>query len=176
MRHEAGWRGTAAPFEMLHTIESVLSLVHHLKTYNEEVRVVLEATGHYHWPVVNLLVEKGIFVACINALRMKKYCVQSLRRVKTDQVDAIKIASYGITYWDELTAIPPSDDIFGELHTFSRQYYRYISLLVKAKVNLSNLLDQTMPGIQSLMSDQDGKHKLTDFVQRYWHFGNILTM
>ena len=43
------------PFEMLHTMEGILLLVKRIKTYDEEVRVVLEDTGHYHWPVVMLL-------------------------------------------------------------------------------------------------------------------------
>ena len=47
------------PFEMLHTMEGILSLVRLIRTYTEEVRVVLEDTGHYHWPVVTLLVENG---------------------------------------------------------------------------------------------------------------------
>ncbi len=76
-----------APFKMLHTVESVLSLVHTLEAYKEETRAILEDTGHYHLPVVTLLVENGIFVCTVNALRMKKYCSQSLRRAKTDKID-----------------------------------------------------------------------------------------
>lgn len=166
----------AAPFEMLHTVESIRSLLSLLKTYNEEIRVVLEATGHYHWPVFTMLVKNGIFVACINSLRMKKFCAQSIRRAKTDRIDSIKIASYGITYWAELIASPSSGGIYDELRTFSRQYYQYTSLVVKTKVNLSNLLDQVLPGIQNLLDDQNGGHKLTCFVQRYWHFDNILAI
>ena len=49
-------------------------------------------------------------------------------------------------------------------------------MLVKAKVNLSNLLDQTMPNIKDLMNDSPGNHKLTDFVKRYYHYGHILEM
>lgn len=72
-------------------------MIDRLNAYDEEVRVVLEATGYYHWPVVCLLVEKGVFVSCINALRMKKYCAQSIRKGKTDHIDSIKIAAYGRT-------------------------------------------------------------------------------
>ena len=107
---------------------------------------------------------------------MKRYCAQSLRRAKTDQIDAIQIASYGITYWAELAAMKPSMDTYDELRAFSRQYHHYTSLVVKAKVNLSNLLDRTMPDIQNLLEDQNGGHKLTNFIQRYWHFANILLM
>lgn len=166
----------APPFEMLHTMEGILSLVRLIETYNEEVRVVLEDTGHYHWPVVTLLVEKGIFVCTVNALRMKKYCAQSIRRAKTDKIDSVRIASYGLTYWSELLPVKPTEDTYRELKLLARQYYQTVSMLVKAKVNLSNLLDQVMPGIGNLMSDSASNHKLTDFVARYWHYGHILEM
>jgi len=165
-----------APFEMLHNIKSILLLVNLIKTYNEEARVILEDTGHYHWPVVTLLTEKGIFVCCVNALRMKKYCSQSIRRAKTDKIDAVKIASYGLTYWSELTPVLLTSDTYRELKLLARQYYQTTSLLVKAKVNLSNLLDQTMPGIQNILQDSASNHKLTDFVKRYIHYTHIISM
>ena len=164
------------PFEMLHSMESILHLVKLINSYDEEVRVILEDTGHYHLPVVTLLVEKGIFTCCVNALRMKKFCSQSIRRAKTDKIDAVHIAQFGLTYWDELSPVKPSEYVYQELKLLARQYYQTVSMLVKAKVNLSNLLDQTMPGIKELMNDSPGNHKLTDFVKRYYHYGHILEM
>jgi len=164
------------PFEMLHSMESILHLVKLINSYEEEVRVILEDTGHYHLPVVTLLVEKGIFTCCVNALRMKKFCSQSIRRAKTDKIDAVHIAQFGLTYWDELSPVKPPEDVYQELKLLARQYYQAVSMLVKAKVNLSNLLDQTMPNIKDLMNDSPGNHKLTDFVKRYYHYGHILEM
>ena len=162
------------PFEMLHSMESILHLVKLINSYDEEVRVILEDTGHYHLPVVTLLVEKGIFTCCVNALRMKKFCSQSIRRAKTDKIDAVHIAQFGLTYWNELSPVKPPEYVYQELKLLARQYYQTVSMLVKAKVNLSNLLDQTMPGIKELMNDSPGNHKLTDFVKRYYHYGHIL--
>lgn len=164
------------PFEMAHTKEDILSLVRLIRSYPEEVRVVLEDTGHYHWPVVILLVENGIFVCSVNALRMKKYCAQSIRKAKTDKIDSVHIASYGLTYWNELVPVKPTEDTYKELKLLARQYYQTVSMMMKAKVNLNNLLDQVMPGIVDLMSDSASNHKLTDFVARYWHYGHILEM
>ena len=164
------------PFEMLHSMESILHLVKLINSYEEEVRVILEDTGHYHLPVVTLLVEKGIFTCCVNALRMKKFCSQSIRRAKTDKIDAVHIAQFGLTYWDELSPVKPPEDVYQELKLLARQSYQTGSMLVKAKVNLSNLLDQTMPNIKDLMNDSPGNHKLTDFVKRYYHYGHILEM
>jgi len=164
------------PFEMLHSIESIHRLVKLINSYDEEVRVILEDTGHYHLPVVTLLVEKDIFVCCVNALRMKKFCSQSIRRAKTDKIDAVHIAQFGLTYWDELNPVKSPEEVYQELKLLARQYYQTVSMLVKAKVNLSNLLDQTMPGIMDLINDSPSNHKLTDFVKRYYHFSHILEM
>lgn len=161
------------PYEMLHTAKDIGALADRLNAYDEEARVIMETTGHYHWPVVTLLSEKGIFVSCINSLRMWKYCSQSIRKGKTDRIDSIKIASYGLVYWHELIRYLPDKDTYSELRTYSRQYHQYTSLLIKAKVNLNNLLDQTMPGIQNLLANKNGYHKLSDFAEEYWHFEYI---
>ena len=84
------------PFEMDHTVENLDSLVSLIKSFDEETRVVLEDTGHYHLPVASYLSSHGIFVCCVNALRMKKYCSQSIRRAKTDKIDAVRISSLSL--------------------------------------------------------------------------------
>lgn len=165
-----------SPFEMNHTADELDSLVSLINSFDEETRVVLEDTGHYHLPVASYLASHDIFVCCVNALRMKKYCAQSIRRAKTDKIDAVRIASFGITYWSELTKAYDAADTYDELRFLARQYYQFTSVLVKAKVNLSNLLDQVMPGISNLLQNQNDNHKLTAFVERYIHFQVILDM
>lgn len=162
------------PFEMLHNYESINALIATINSYNEETRVVLEDTGHYHWPVVTVLLDHGIFVTCVNALRMKKFCSQSIRKGKTDKIDSGKIAQYGITYWDELTPFTPSGEAYDNLRILSRQYYQYVSLLIKAKINYSNIIDRAMPDIKSVVSNITDKQY--DIVERYWHFANIVSM
>lgn len=164
------------PFEVMHTTECVDALLRLIKTYDEESRVVLEETGHYHWPIATMLSENGIFVCAVNALRMKKYCSQSIRKAKNDRIDSIRIASFGLTYWSELVPLIPIAEVYGELRTLSRQYYTTLSLLVSAKVNLNNLMDRVMPGIQTCMRDNASNNRLTDFVEHYWHYGRILEM
>ena len=66
---------------------------------------------------------------------MKKFCSQSIRRAKTDKIDAVHIAQFGLTYWDELSPVKPPEDVYQELKLLARQYYQTVSMLVKAKVN-----------------------------------------
>lgn len=165
-----------SPFDIGHTADELDSLISLIKSFDEEIRVVMEDTGHYHLPVATYLSSHNIFVCCVNALRMKKFCSQSIRRAKTDKIDSIKIASFGITYWNELVKAYPSNVIYDELKFLARQYYQVTGMLVKSKVNFSNLLDQVMPKINDVLSNQGGNHKLTEFVSRYIHFQNILDM
>ena len=164
------------PFEIDHTANELDSLVSLINAFEDETRVVLEDTGHYHLPVASYLSSHGIFVCCVNALRMKKYCSQSIRRAKTDKIDAVRIASFGITYWDELVQAYASSDTYDELRFLARQYYQITAILVKTKVNFSNLIDQVMPGISDILQNQKDNHKLTEFVSRYIHFKSILDM
>lgn len=162
-----------SPYIINHTRDDLLALVAFIKTLDEEVWVVMEDTGHYHWPILLFLYEEGVRVTCINSLRMKKYCSQSIRRAKTDTIDSVQIANYGLTYWYELEPYVQRTEVFQALRTYSRQYYQYTCVEAKIRVNFQNLLDQVMPGISARLADQNGRHKLTEFVYRYWHFHNI---
>ena len=165
-----------APFEVQHTREGMSELVSLLHNSGEEVRAVLESTGSYHCPVVAALLENGIFVSVVNSLRMKRFCSQSIRKVKTDRIDAMQIALYGLAYWQELQPTRLPEDTYRELQLLARQYYQMTSLLIKAKVDFNAICDQVLPGMQELMNDHAGRHKLSDFVLRYRHTTHILEM
>ncbi len=145
------------PFEIQHTVHAVL-----------------ESTGSYHCPVVTALLENGIFVSVVNSLRMKRFCSQSIRKVKTDRIDAMQIALYGLAYWQELQPTKLPEDTYRELQLLARQYYQMTSMLIKAKVDFNAICDQVLPGMQELMNDHAGRHKLSDFVLRYRHTTHIL--
>ena len=165
-----------APFEVQHTREGMSELVSLLRSSGEEVRAVLESTGSYHCPVVAALLENGIFVSVVNSLRMKRFCSQSIRKVKTDRIDAMQIALYGLAYWQELQPTKLPEDTYRELQLLARQYYQMTSLLIKAKVDFNAICDQVLPGMQELMNDHAGRHNLSDFVLRYRHTTHILEM
>ena len=157
------------PFEILHTTTDVDNLINLINNFNEEVKVVLESTGHYHLPVMIRLRDNNIFVCIVNALRMKKYCSQNIRRAKTDRIDSIHIASFGLTYWNELIPARETNSVYNELQLLSRQYYQLTSMIVKAKINLNNLIDKVMPGLQKALNDNKYSNRLSEFVKKYKH-------
>ena len=164
------------PHEINHTEADLKALVESISELNEETRVVMEATGAYHLPLLTYLKNHGIFVAVINPLIMKKYSAIGLRKGKTDKLDSIKIANYGIDNWFKLADYEATDEVYSELKLLGRQYSHYIAMRIESKLVLSNLLDRTMPGIKNLLknrSDKPEKDKLNDFVKEYWHYDNI---
>ena len=102
----------ASPYEIFHTEQDLSRLVEKIKTFDEEILVVMEATGAYHLPVLKKLKEADIFVSVINPLIMKKYSQVALRKGKTDKLDSVMIASYGLDHWFKLQEhISPDDGL-----------------------------------------------------------------
>ena len=164
------------PRDVQHTESELAKLVKELQKQQEEVRVVMEATGAYHLPVLSYMKENGFFVALVNPLEMKRYRCQGIRNAKTDKIDSRIIANYGIDFWYHLTDFRPSEQYYVELRLLGRQYRQYMKFRVENVLTLANMLDQTMPGIKTLLGDWNkytGKDKLSDFAYEYWHFDNI---
>jgi len=167
----------ASPFEVVHTESSVQELIEQIKSLEGEVKIVMEATGAYHLPLLDSFKQAGLFVSPINPLAMKKYAAVGLRKGKTDKMDAIRIANYGIDNWFKLVNYTAPEEVYAQLQILGRQYYHYINMKVQSKLSLTNLIDRTMPGIKRLLkssrSDEPTKDKLSDFVEEYWHCDNI---
>ena len=166
-----------SPFEIQHVEKDLEDLDSLLKKLTGEIRVVMEATGIFHLPVLTFLQEKGYFVSVINAFAMKKYVKDnSIRGAKTDKLDSIMIANYGIDKWFKLQKHEGDEETYAELKLLGRHYRYYMELHVKALQELTHILDYTMPGIKKIFNSWDeasGKDKLSDFVERFWHFDII---
>lgn len=169
----------ASPFEFQHTEADLKSLCDMFSRMNDEVRIVMEATSIYHLPVATYLKEHGMFVSVVNPYEMKQYRARGLRKVKTDRVDSMMIAGYGIDCWYYLKEFQVSQDVYAELRILSRQYRHHMQLRISALLGLTHLLDYTMPGIKRELkswNENNGKDKLGDFVDKYWHYNNITKM
>jgi len=166
----------AGPMEISHLDTELKMLVKLIKNVNDEVRIIMEATGIYHLPILTFMKEQGLFVSVINPYKMKQFRNQGLRRVKTDKADSVAIAQYGLTNWDSLIDYADSEDRYRELSILSRQYRHYMEIHVSSLLGLTHLLDYVMPGIKQQLNTwnpESGKDKLSDFVEQYWHYDTI---
>lgn len=162
----------ASPYEIAHTGRELEELTGFLKNLPGETKVIMEYTGKYYQPIARHLREAGIFVSVVNAILLHDYGANSLRRVKTDKKDAIKIANYGLDRWVDLAEYTPEEDIRQLLKTLNRQYNQYIKVKVMMKNNFIALLDQTFPDANRLFSSparKDGHEKWVDFAATFWH-------
>lgn len=162
----------AKPFEVRHISSELSKLAKRLKSLEGETRVVLEHTGRYYEPVAQLLHDAGVFVSAVNPLLIKEYGNNSLRKVKTDKADSLKIARYGLDNWTQLREHTPMDTIRYQLKSMNRQYGLYTKNKTALKNNLIALLDQTYPGVNALFGSparEDGSQKWVDFAASFWH-------
>ena len=166
-----------SPYEINHTETEMAALIFRINSFEGEVRVVMEATGAYHFPVLQRLKEAGLFVSVINPLVMKKYASTALRKGKTDKLDSIRIANYGLDNWFHLVDYQSPEEVYEELKQLGRHYAHYVTMRIQCKLNLDNLLQRAMPGIKTLLSgkrsEEPTKDKLSDFAEKYWHYDNI---
>ena len=160
------------PYEVRHTASELRELAHSLKSLDGETRVVLEHTGRYYEPVAQTLCNAGIFVSAVNPLLIKEYGNNSIRKVKTDKADAIKIARYGLDNWAELREHTVMDKRREQLKILNRQYSLYTKNKTALKNNLIALLDQSFPGANTFFDSpvrEDGSQKRVDFAASFWH-------
>ena len=59
------------PEEFVHTQADLERLAELILALGQDVRVILESTGHYHEPVAEELFRRGIFVTVLNPLLIK---------------------------------------------------------------------------------------------------------
>lgn len=170
----------SSPFEVKHIEEDLKSLDNLLSRLDGEIRIVMEATGVYHLPILTFFQDKGYFVSVINPFAMKKYAKDnSIRGAKTDKLDAMMIANYGIEKWFKLRKYEGDEETYAELKILGRRYRYYMELHVKALQELTHILDYVMPGIKKKFNswnEANNKDKLSDFVERFWHFDVITSM
>lgn len=161
------------PFEVQHTNDGFAALVEKLNDLNGEVRIVMEHTGRYYESFAMSMHRAGFFVSAVNPLAIKNYQEGiSIRKVKTDKADALKIAQFTIDKWDVLPHYTPMDTIRYDLKTLHRQF----QLSSKTKTALSNnliaLLEQSYPGVNRYFDSPvrpDGSQKWVDFSETFWH-------
>lgn len=168
------------PFEVPHRGKELNSLAELLRRLDGKVRIVMEATGIYHLPILTFLKEQGFFVAVVNPFVMKRYAKDnSIRGAKTDKIDSVIIANYGIDKWYKLQDYEEANAVYSELKLLGRRYRYYMELHVKALQELTHILDYVMPGIKGKFNswnEASGKDKLSDFVEVFWHFDVITSM
>ena len=169
----------AKPFTMHHTLSDMDAMVKYLNDLDESFTNLMEYTGHYHYPVLKKLQEEGFPVCLVNPYQMKKYGDVEIHKAKTDKKDALRIAKYALEKSYMLTPYTSLEQKYEDLKFLSRQYNQRISMVSYTKTQLTNLLDETMPGITSLLklkSRKPNECALLLFIKKYGSFDRVKAM
>lgn len=167
----------AEPFDVSHTESDLKKLVTFIKSLSGETKVVMEYTGTYYEPIANALHNAGIFVSAVNPLLIDDYDTNRVRKVKTDRIDALKIASFAIDKWLKLREYTPTETIRKTLKIMNRQCIKLNKILVMQKNSLIALLDCCFPNANTLFTsprrESDGHEKWVDFVLKFPHVDSV---
>ena len=126
---------------------------HSISQFNESsenIKVGLEATGHYSNNILNFLTSKGFNVFVINPLQTNLFRKgQSLRKTKTDKLDARFIATMLIS--DNLKPYSNLSYHISELKSLVRHRFRLVEERSKFKVSLSRLVTIVFPELEKIV-------------------------
>lgn len=162
----------STPFEIKHTSSDINALVAQIKSVDGESRILMEHTGRYYEALAHQLAQADLFVCAVNPKLIKDFDNDSLRKVKSDKADAIKIARYALDKWQNLKQYSVMDELRNQLKTMNRQFGFYMKHKTAMKNNLIGILDQTYPGVNTYFDSparSDGSQKWVDFTSTYWH-------
>jgi len=161
------------PFDVTHDMVSLERLADQIICLEGDSKVLMEATGRYHEAVALALHERGIYVSVLNPLAIHGYCsTGTVRKVKNDQKDSLKIAKFALDHWTDLREYTPMDAVRQQLKIFSRQYNLYMKSNVALQSNLISLTEKVFPGVNEIFTSPerlDGHQKWVDFLTTFWH-------
>ena len=119
---------------------------------HSEIKVGLEATGHYSRNLLGSLIEKGLPTYVINPLHTNLYRKGlSLRKTKTDKVDACSIAMMLLTD-NTLKSYSIPSYHNEELKSLTRYRFDRVRERSKLKTSISRLVNILFPELEKLVS------------------------
>ena len=117
---------------------------------DEKIKVGLEATGHYSYNILGFLLDKGLPTYVINPLHTNLFRKsQSLRKTKTDRVDARTIASMLMS---DVSLKPYTDISYhnSELKSLTRYRFDKVKERAALKSSVSRLVNILFPELEKL--------------------------
>ena len=117
----------------------------------DKIKVGLEATGHYSYNLLGFLLDNGLTTYVLNPLRTNLYRKSlSLRKTKTDRVDARTIAAMLLSD----VGLKPYTDIAyhnEELKSLTRYRFDKVKERAKLKTSVSRLVCILFPELEKLV-------------------------
>lgn len=131
--------------------ETLLSRIQSCSQGESKIKVGLEATGHYSYNLLGFLLDNGLVTYVLNPLRTNLYRKSlSLRKTKTDRVDARTIAAMLLS---DAGLKPYTDTAYHneELKSLTRYRFDKVKERAKLKTSVSRLVCILFPELEKLV-------------------------
>ena len=131
---------------------ALLEKIRACTTPQDKIKVGLEATGHYSYNILGFLLDNGLATYVLNPLRTNLYRKSlSLRKTKTDRVDARTIAAMLLS---DVGLKPYTNTAYHneELKSLTRYRFDKVKERAKLKSSISRLVCILFPELEKLVS------------------------
>ena len=136
----------------LEGFQTLLDKLRDCSTPQDSIKVGLEATGHYSYNILGFLLDNGLTTYVLNPLRTNLYRKSlSLRKTKTDRVDARTIAAMLLS---DAGLKPYTDTAYHneELKSLTRYRFDKVNERAQLKQSVSRLVCILFPELEKLVS------------------------
>lgn len=130
----------------------LLQVIQDCKDASGNIKVGLEATGHYSCNILGFLMKHGLTTFVINPLQTNLYRKSlSMRKTKTDRIDARTIATMLLS---DLDLKPYTEKAYHteELKSLTRYRFDKVRERAKLKTSISRLVNILFPELEALVS------------------------
>jgi len=149
-------------FKIYHTSEGLNTFLQFLNNFEEKTlvkpTVILESTGHYQAPIIQFLEKYNYLYIVINPILSHQAKKSSLRKVKTDAIDAYNLCE--LFYKEELEPYKKRGITLLNLRHLTRQHEAITGLYIQAKLQFHTMLDQVFPEYRRVFGDLFSKVSL----------------
>ncbi len=131
--------------------EELFGKIEAVSNDKSQIKIGLEATGHYSYNILGSLLDHGYHTFVINPLHTNLYRKgQSLRKTKTDKVDARSIAGMLMT---DKTLRPYTDISYHseELKSLTRYRFELVKERARLKTSVARLINILFPELEALV-------------------------
>ncbi|WP_082677261.1 IS110 family transposase, partial [Bacillus sp. FJAT-29937] len=135
-------------FSIKHDLDGLGKLLDFLKEIESvangfQPTVILESTGHYHTSVIQFLEEHQYVYIIVNPLISHRAKSSSLRKVKTDAIDAYHLCE--LYYKEELEPYKKREIQLLNIRNLTRQHESISGISAQTKLQFQAILDQVFP-------------------------------
>lgn len=136
--------------------KSLLQTIQDCSQKSDKIKVGLEATGHYSYNILGFLLDNDLPIYVMNPLHTNLYRKSlSLRKTKTDRVDAKTIATMLLSDVD-LKSYTDTAYHNEELKSLTRYRFDKVQERAKLKQSVSRLVTILFPELEQLVSSIHG--------------------